>query len=462
MKCSTLLLGMLVCATPAGAADRSSPTATEAFDIYRTIVAIPTVQGRGEVPRMAAYLAERFKAGGFAEQDVQIVRTGDTAGLMVTYRGTGDKRPMLVLAHMDVVEAKREDWTREPFKLIEEDGYFFGRGASDNKFDVAQLAAAFIQLKREGFRPNRDVILLVTGDEEVGGFVNTVAMLKLVQPLRPEFALNSDSGGGILDGSGKPEAYVVQVAEKTYATYEVTVRNPGGHSSAPRKDNAIVELAGIVKNVADYTFPVMANDLTRDFFRRVGAELRGDIGEAMMKFAEDPKDERAAAVISAAPEFAGALRTTCVTTKIRGGHADNALPQSATATINCRIFPGVPIADVRGQLALAGKNTAAEWKVSDQSQESGFSPRNPAIDAALARAVHARFPGIPINHNMSSSGTDAPYFRGAGIPTYGVSSNFSKPGESFQHGLNERARVESFFGGLDHWPILIRELASSH
>ncbi|MEO7865061.1 MAG: M20/M25/M40 family metallo-hydrolase, partial [Sphingomicrobium sp.] len=343
----------------------------------------------------------------------------------------------------------------------EENGYFIGRGASDNKFDVAQLTAAFIELKREGFRPNRDVILLFTGDEEVGGFTNTVAMLKKVRRLSPEFALNSDSGGGILDAAGKAEAYVVQVAEKTYATYEVTVRNPGGHSSAPRKDNAIIELATVLKNVADYSFPAMANDITRDFFRRVGADELGELGAAMRKFADDPNDAAAAAILSAAPEHAGRIQTTCVATRIRGGHADNALPQSATATINCRIFPGIPIATVQSQLARAGKNPSAEWRVSDQSPESGFSPRNPTIDEAIAKAVHSRFPGIPLNYNMSAGGTDGVHFRGAGIPTYGVSSNFTKFNDSFQHGLNERARVESFFGGLDHWPTLIRQLATS-
>ena len=439
---------------------RSSAYAQEALDIYRAIVAIPTVEGRGETPRLAEYLATRFRAAGFGEGDVEIVRTGNTAGLIVHYRGSRQRRPILLLAHMDVVEARREDWQRDPFTLAEENGYFIGRGASDNKFDVAQLVAGLIQLRREGFQPDRDLILLISGDEETGGFVNTRALLERVRPLRPEYALNSDSGGGILQPDGTPEAYVIQVAEKTYATFEVTVTNPGGHSSAPRADNAIVELSAIMSNVHRFSFPVMANEVTRDFFRRAGQDEPGEIGAAMRAFAADPHDQAAIAVLSAVPAHSTRLRTTCVPTRLRAGHADNALPQSATGTINCRIFPGQTISSVQTQLAQAGGNPAAQWRVSDQSPESGFSPPNPAIQAALEAVVHQRFPGIPINSNMSAAGTDAVHFRAAGIPTYGVSSNFTKPNDSFQHGLNERARVDSFFDGLDHWPRLLRALAS--
>ncbi|WP_331039485.1 M20/M25/M40 family metallo-hydrolase [Allosphingosinicella sp.] len=449
-------------ADPALASDRNSPEGREALEIYRSIVEIPTVKGRGQVPKMAKYLAGKFRKAGLAARDIEILPVGETAGLIVTYRGTGAKAPILFLGHMDVVEAKREDWERDPFKFIEENGHFFGRGTNDNKFGIAQLAAAFIQLKREGFKPNRDLIIAFSGDEETD-MATTKAMVAKLAARKPAFALNSDSGGGRADASGKALAFAVQVAEKTFANIEVTVRNPGGHSARPRTDHAIYELADVLRNVRGYRFPVVVNDLTRSIVRDAARQpgANPNLESALEALARNSEDQQAQALLAAEPRLALSLRTTCVPTLLTGGHADNALPQSATANINCRIFPGVAIEEVRQKLAEIGGDPKAEWKVTGDPFASSPSPENKELFAAIAKAVEDRHPGIPVVPYMTPGATDGKHFRGAGIPTYGVGSEFSRAGEdTFAHGLNERVRVESFFESLDYWPRLMRLLAS--
>lgn len=456
------IFAALLAAQPAAGADRNSPEGREALEIYRSIVEIPTVKGRGEVPKLAKSLAARFKKPGFASRDVEILPVGETAGLIVTYRGSGEKAPILFLAHMDVVEAKREDWERDPFTFVEEDGYFFGRGTSDNKLGVAQLAAAFLQLKRQGFKPNRDLIIAFSGDEETD-MLSTKEMAAKLAARRPEFALNSDSGGGRADATGKGLAFAVQVAEKTFANFEVTVRNPGGHSARPRTDNAIYELADVLRNIREYRFPIMVNDLTRSMVRDAAEQPGAKPGlvAALATLGENPEDQQAQSILASDPRLSLSLRTTCVATLLNGGHADNALPQSATANINCRIFPGVPIESVRRKLAEIGGDPKAEWKVANDPTSSDPSPVNPELFSAIARAVEDRHPGIPVIPFMTPGATDGKHFRAAGIPTYGVGARFSRPGEnSFAHGLNERVRADSFFESLDYWPRLIKLLAS--
>ena len=457
-----LLVSALLLGQPAAGADRNSPESREALEIYRSIVEIPTVKGRGQVPKMANLLAARFKKAGFSPKDIEILPVGETAALMVTYRGSGDKAPILFLGHMDVVEAKREDWERDPFTFVEEGGYFFGRGTSDNKLGIAQLAAAFIQLKRQGFAPNRDLIIAFSGDEET----DMLSTQKIVQKLaawRPEFALNSDSGGGRADAEGKALAFAVQVAEKTFANFEVTVRNPGGHSARPRTDNAIYELADILRNVRAYHFPIAVNELTRSMVRDAAAQpgAKPGLKAALAALAANPEDEQAQSLLAADRRLSLALRTTCVATLINGGHADNALPQSATANINCRIFPGVAIETVRQKLAEVGGDPKAEWKVAGNPTASDPSPVNQALFSAIGRAVEDRYPGIPVIPYMTPGATDGKHFRAAGIPTYGAGSEFSRAGEdTFAHGLNERVRVDSFFESLGYWPKLMKLLSS--
>lgn len=457
-----LILPALLGAQPAVGADRNSPEGREALEIYRSIVEIPTVKGRGQVPTLAKSLSARLKKAGFAPRDLEIVPVGETAGLIVTYRGSGEKAPILFLGHMDVVEARREDWERDPFTFFEEGGYFFGRGTSDNKFGVAQLAAAFIQLKRQGFKPNRDLIIAFSGDEETD-MLSTREMATKLADRRPEFALNSDSGGGRADATGKGLAFAVQVAEKTFANFEVTVRNPGGHSARPRADNAIYDIADVLRNIRRYRFPVAVNDLTRSMVRDAAEQPGAKPGlvAALATLAENPEDQQAQSLLASDPRLSLSLRTTCIATLINGGHADNALPQSATANINCRIFPGEAIESVRQKLAEVGGDPKAEWKVAGNPTASDPSPVNQELFSAIARVVEDRHPGVPVVPYMTPGATDGKHFRAAGIPTYGVGARFSRPGENtFAHGLNERVRVDSFFESLDYWPKLMRLLAS--
>jgi len=461
MKWRWLPLVALLMAQPAGAVERTSPQGRQALEIYRTIVGFRTVKGSGQVPKMARYLASRLRSAGFARRDIEIIPVGESAGLILTFRGSGEKPPILLLGHMDVVEARRADWQRDPFVLHEEGGHFFGRGTSDNKFGIAQLTAAFIELKKQGFKPNRDLVLAFSGDEETD-MRTTRVLAERLAARRPEFALNSDSGGGRADAQGRPIHYAVQVAEKTFANIEVTIRNPGGHSARPRSDNAIYELAELLGRIRSYVFPVVLNDVTRAVIRDAALQPNAQpaFRTAFAALSANPNDAQAVAMLSSDPRLSLALRTTCVPTLIEGGHADNALPQSVTATINCRIFPGVPIEAVRAKLAELGGNPAAEWKVASEPLEAPPSPENKALFAAIGQAIADRAPGVPIITYMTPGATDGKHFRARGIPTYGVSSDFSRQGENtFAHGLDERVRVESFFESLDYWPRLIRLLA---
>jgi acetylornithine deacetylase/succinyl-diaminopimelate desuccinylase-like protein len=274
-----------------------------------------------------------------------------------------------------------------------------------------------------------------------------------------EYALNSDAGGGTLaEGTGAPVLYQIQTAEKTFASFEITLRNAGGHSSRPRRDNAIYDLADVLKRIQAAPFPPASNDTTRAYLRSMGKRTPGALGQAMLKFADNPQDAAAAAVLSDDPSYIGTIRTTCVPTLLRGGHADNALPQSATVTINCRIFPGVSIPSVQARLQeLAG--SAAEIKALDDYASSDASPLRSDVIDAVTKVVRSMHPGVEVVPGQSAGATDGVFFRGAGIPTYGVSEVFIKDSDDFAHGLNERLPVKSFYDGLQHWQLLIRELA---
>ncbi|MEZ5891682.1 MAG: M20/M25/M40 family metallo-hydrolase [Parvularculaceae bacterium] len=454
----------LAFAGAAGAADRElTPAQAKAREIYATVVGIRSAKGQGKVPEVAAYLAGQLKSAGFPAADIEIVPVGETAALVARYRGDGSsgKKPILFMAHMDVVDAKREDWEHDPFVLREEDGYFIGRGVADNKYGVTNLTQSFMRLKQEGFVPNRDLILAFTGDEETD--MKTTRMLAYDRKdlTDAEFALNSDGGGGgyLEDGTLLP--YLMQAAEKTYATFIITARNPGGHSSRPRADNAIYDLAHALTRIEAYKFPVMANEITRASARADGEDIGGELGAALVAFADNPKDKKAIKAIRASQDYSNLLSTTCVATMLNAGHAENALPQSAAATVNCRIFPGVEIEDVRLTLADVVGNENLEIKPSDDRfVASPVSDPREDVTAALAAALAPRFPGVEIVPSMSSGGTDGMHYRRAGVPTYGVSARVVKFGEtSNAHGLNERLPVEAFYGGLDHWIVMIKTIA---
>lgn len=441
------------------AADARTAEDLRAREIFARLISYKTSVGLGQVPAMAGYLADQFRTAGFAESDIHILPLGETASLVVRYPGDGTGgKPILLLAHMDVVTAKPEDWKRDPFTLIEEDGYFFGRGTADVKDGIATLTATFLRLKAEGFKPTRDLVIVFSGDEET----EMATIQDLVKNHRKlidaEYALNSDGGGGNLDQAGKPLIYGLQAAEKTYASFELTVRNAGGHSSLPRVDNAIYELADALKRVQAYQFPVSWNEITLAAFSAAGKATAGPVGAAMSRFATDQTDASAIKVLSAEPGEVGRIRTTCIPTLLRGGHADNALPQSATATVNCRIFPGVAVKAVQETLqAVAGSNVDVASIGAPTASDA--SPLRADVMAAVAKAVQARYPGTPIVPSQESGATDGLYLRAAGIPTYGVSGMFIKEADYFAHGLNERIPVQGFYNGLEHWHVLVTELA---
>ncbi|HEU4591073.1 MAG TPA: M20/M25/M40 family metallo-hydrolase [Steroidobacteraceae bacterium] len=456
-------VSLSLAATAAGSPGQR-PADRKAREILEKAISIPTQLGNDKVPELAEYLASQFRAGGFPAEDVRVTRfdfpDDKTATLTVRYRGDGSGgKPIVLMAHMDVVTANRADWQRDPYTMVEQGGYFFGRGSYDNKAGLVGITSAVLRLKAEGFRPRRDLIVYFSGDEETSQRT-TVAMLRDHRDLvDAEFALNSDAGGGALDDdNGKPLYYSLQAAEKTYADFTFTVHNPGGHSSLPRSDNAIYELAAALGRVQAWQFPVMTNDITLASLRAAGRTTPGALGAAMRQFASDPRDAAAAAVISADPAYVGWLRTTCVATRLAGGHANNALPQSATANVNCRIFPGVQPDAVRDRLQqLAGKGVDVKYALEVMSSDA--SPLRADVVDAVTRTVHALHPGVPVVPNQAAGATDGLVFRANGIPTYGVDGLFMRHADDFSHGLDERILIESFYDSLEHWYLLLEDLA---
>ena len=445
------------------AQDINSEHAKKTLEIFTRIIGVETSKNLGNVPEVANYLASELRAAGFPAEDVEVVPLGETASLIARYRGddSSGKTPILLLGHMDVVEALAKDWERPPFELTKDDTNFYARGSVDNKFGVAQLTSTFIRLKKEGFVPNRDLIIAFSGDEESG--MTTTRMLAYERPdlAKAEFALNSDAGGGDLDASGKPIVYLMQAAEKTYVTWEITVRNPGGHSSRPRPDNAIYDLANAITRIQNYQFPVRWSEMTQTFFEETGEQLGGELGDAMIRFANNPKDKTASDRLAIESSYVGTTRTTCVVTMLQAGHAENALPQSATATVNCRVFPGVPVSAVENALKQVVENDAIEFNQTEEATESPISRLRPDVVAAVKKAVNKRYPDVKVIAYMESGGTDGMHFRKAGIPTWAVSGLFMNPDEMYAHGLNERLPIKAFYDALDHWSIILKELAGN-
>ena len=453
-------VAMAVCASTTWAQPASSgDTLAQAHSMLQHAISLHTVEGAGQVPVFANYLAGKLRDGGFAAGDVQIIPVGETAALVARYRGTGKGKPILLSGHMDVVAADRKDWQRDPFTLVEENGYLYGRGTADMKTDVVVLVQTLIRLKREGFKPSHDLILLLSGDEETA-MATTRELAKRYHDA--EFLLNADAGGGTIDPtSGKPVLYEVQAAEKTYADFQIKFTSAGGHSSEPAPaKNAIYRLSRAIGRIAAYQFPPMSNDITRASLRALGAQTPGDLGAAMRQFAAQPNDAKAATTLSADPAYVGQIRTTCVATMLNGGHALNALPQSASVNINCRIFPGTPVADVRATLVKVIDDASGSiTTLPPPPVSSPASPLRKDVMDAVGRAVHQRFPGVEIVPGMSAGATDSMYFRNAGVPSYGVGAAFTKPDDSFAHGLNEKLPATELAAGLEYWHTLLTDLA---
>ena len=441
-----------------------SPQAqADARALLAASVQMETSLGKGQVPRLAAYLADRFRKAGFADADIHIVPYKETASLVVRYRGDGSGgRALGFMAHMDVVAANRSDWKRDPFTLTEENGYFYGRGTLDIKSEVALISATLLRLKQEGFVPSRDLIAIFSGDEETAQETIEDLVVNHRDLVDVEFALNGDGGGGVLSElTGKPSHYFLQGAEKYSVGFSLVATNPGGHSSRPRPDNAIYDLATALKAIQGYAFPVRWNDWTLADLKAASETVRGETATYLGRFIAHHDDAQATDALSRDGGYVGKLRTTCVATMLQGGHAENALPQSATATINCRIFPGTPPDEVQSTLQrLAGASISVTRKY--EPIQSDPSPLRSDVLAAVEKAA-ATSVGEPVRviPEQVPYATDGSVFRNHGIPTDGTESIFWKDSETFSHGLDERIPVVSYYQGLVFWDSMIHSLASA-
>jgi acetylornithine deacetylase/succinyl-diaminopimelate desuccinylase-like protein len=450
---------LVVAWAPSARSATAQQAMPETMDMLRHAIAAQTVEGKDQVPAFAQYLAGKLESAGFAKSDIEIIPVAHTAALVVHYRGSDKNlKPILLSAHMDVVAANPADWQRDPFKLIEENGYLYGRGVADMKTNVIALIETFMRFKREHYVPKRSMIMVFSGDEETD-MASTRELAKRYHDA--EFLLNADAGGGTLNAQGKPVVYEIQAAEKTYADFKLTVTSAGGHSSEPDvPKNAIYRLAKALEKVAAYQFPVQHSEITLASLKATGEHNTGPIAEAMRAFAANPDDAKAASTLSADPAYVGQIRTTCVATMLDGGHALNALPQRADANVNCRIFPGTHIASVQATLAKVIDDPSVRITVREPPPvESPASPLRKDVVDAVGAIVHQRYPGLDIVPGMSAGASDSMYFRNAGVPSYGVDPSFSKPNDTFAHGLNEKLLASNVPWALEFWNKLLTKLS---
>lgn len=452
MKAYVAVAVLLFVLGAGGAAAQQRPAADRALarEILEELVEIPTTPVEGTT-RAAQAIATRLMTAGFPKDDVQIIESEpNVANVVARFRGRStNAKGVLLMAHIDVVPARREDWSVDPWTFLERDGWFYGRGATDNKAGAAMLVANFITLKRAGWMPSRDLILVLTGDEEtaqrgIQRLLNTHRHL-----LDADLALNTD-GGGVMLKEGRPAVFEVQASEKIYADYQLEVTDAGGHSSLARPDNPIYTLSAALSRIGEHQFPLHVNDVTRMFLERFSATESGQTAIDMRAVAAVPPDLAAAARLSRSPFYNAQLRTTCVATKVQAGHANNALPQVATAVINCRILPGLPGADVEAVLRrLAGDKVKVT--VLEPPIASPPSVLTPALLSRFEQLAATYWPGIPVIPLMQAGATDGMYTRSSGIPTYGVSAIESNPEDVRAHGKDERVGVESFYTATQLW-----------
>ena len=439
-------------------------------DLLRELVETNTAYSVGSTTKAAELMAARFRAAGLPARDIVVVgpdtgRDAKDKNLIVRYRGRGARKPILLIGHLDVVEARRADWVLDPFTLTERDGHFYGRGTLDMKNGDASWVAALLRMKQEGFVPAGDYILALTAGEEGGGGYNGIEwLLEHHRDLLgdPGYVLNADAGGGELR-NGKPVSMDVQAAEKVFQTFHLTVRNPGGHSSLPEKDNAIYRLSRALLKVGDYEFPIQRNAVTRAYFERTAALSSGEIANELRAVAggETPDPAMAERLAARSPFYNAQVRTTCVATMIEGGHAVNALPQRAMATVNCRMMPGVPEREVESALRRVIADTAVELVPSDTAKPSPPSPLPPAVEEAIKSVTASMWGPLPIVPDMETGATDGLYLRNVGIPVYGVSGYFADPNipdDNRAHGLNERISVRGFYDQLEFTYRLLKAL----
>jgi acetylornithine deacetylase/succinyl-diaminopimelate desuccinylase-like protein len=464
LRATALVAGVCALAVaPAAAQGPRTPHDSLARDVLRELIGINTAPSAAQESAGALAVAQRLRDAGFAERDVAVIGpTPRFRNVVATLRGRDTAAaPILLMAHLDVVEAKREDWSFDPFTFREEDGWYYGRGAADNKAGVATLVANFIRWKREGWVPARDVVLVLTCDEETTAEHGMIWLLANVPRLRTAaFALNTDGGGVSLADDGTPRLHRIQSSEKMYVTYRLEVRNPGGHSSLPRKDNAIYSLARALSRLAAYQFPVRYDAVTRTAFQRMAALERGQLAQDLAAAGRGATTGPAIARLSGDPSYNGNLRTTCVATMLEGGHAENALPQLAAATVNCRVFPGVPADSVEATLRRVVADTTVRIVQTYAPVPSPASPVRRDVFATVERLTRAFWPTATVIPYMENGATDGLYLRNVGVPVYGIAALRDDPSGTRAHGRDERVSAKAFFESTDFWYRMVGELAS--
>lgn len=462
-------LACLIVASAAGAQQALSPHQQLARDIYKELVEINTSVETSGTTAAAVAMATRFRAAGFPERDIFV--GGPVAhkhNLVVRYRGAGGMRapkPVLLLAHLDVVEALKADWSPDldPFKFTEKDGFYYGRGTSDDKAMASLFVAALLRLKQEGYVPQRDIILALTADEEGGAYNGVDWLIKHHRELVDAAWVINEGGGGTLR-DGKPQLQSVQAAEKVYNDFIFRATNPGGHSSVPRPDNAIYQLSEALARLSKFTFPVELNPVSRAFFEQTAKVEKPEMGAAMTKLAKNPADTAAAAIVSKDPRYASMLRTTCVATMLKGGHAPNALPQLAEANVNCRMAPTATKASVLATLQrIAGDpKVVAALDTNTEDRSSPPSELRPEVMGPVEQLTREMYGGALVVPTMSTGATDSRFFRAVGIPAFGVSGLFSDPTvDARAHGRDERVRIEWYYKAQEFLYQLTRRLSAS-
>jgi len=436
-------------------------------DIFKQLIEINTTDSVGNVTTAAEAMARRFRDAGFPESDVQILGPNDRKkNLVVRLHGSGKHKPVLLIGHLDVVEARREDWTTDPFQFVEKDGYYYGRGTQDMKDGDAIMSTTLIRFKKEGFVPDRDIILALTADEE-GGTSNGVDWLikNHRELIDAEFVLNHD-GGGILSEQGKPQFMTVDASEKLYSDYQLTVTNPGGHSSLPRPDNAIYHLADGLARLEHYQFPFELTNITRAYYERMAKISTGERAADMRAILKNPPDMAAVARLSQDPIDNSIMHTTCVATRLNAGHANNALPQMAQANVNCRIIPGHAPEEIRQEL----EKVVADPKISvkDMGAIGGVNnrrsypppPLRPDVFEPLEKVVNRMWPGLAVVPDMATGASDGIYTNAAGMPTYCVSGEAIDRDDIRAHGKDERIRADAFYRAVDFYYRYLKAVTS--
>jgi acetylornithine deacetylase/succinyl-diaminopimelate desuccinylase-like protein len=458
-----ILVALFACTT-ASADPALTKAQQQARDIYKELVEINTTQSTGDTYKAAQAMAARLVAAGLPAADVKALESGPKRGnLIARYRGTGKKKPVMLLAHIDVVEAKREDWTTDPFKLVEKDGYFYARGIADDKAMAATWVSTLIRYKQDGYKPDRDLILVLETDEEFSDR-NGLGIQWLIknhrQEIDAELALNEGAGVGLKNG--KPIWNGVQTTEKLFQSFWLEVRDAGGHSSQPRKDNAIYTLAAGLGRLSQFAFPVELNQTTRIYFEKLSAIETGQVSADMKALLGAKPDAAAIERLSAQPPYNAQMRTTCVATRLEGGHADNALPQLAKAMINCRILPGHRPDEIQKTL----EKVLADPKivVTAVARDTGSDPSalNPELMTAIETLTKKYWPGVPVMPTMTAGATDGRFLRNVGIPTYGHSGLASDIFDNRAHGKDERVLVKAFYDEQQYLYDLVKLVAGGN